>query len=351
MKRGEFMAKIDELLGDIDIKRVSDIHITSGLAPMVRIDGNLIAIHNVVISHETVGEYIKDLMPEKFEEFLDKGEIDFKYNRKGLCNFRVNAFKCRESYAICMRIIKESIPKLSDLSDAPALKYFTELKDGLVLVTGPTGSGKSTTLAAMINEINKTKAKHIITLEEPIEYIYETNKSMINQREIGQDTKSYAMALRAALRQDPDVILVGEMRDPETIEIALRAAQTGHLVFSTLHNMGAANSIYRIINSFEAGHQNEVKIQLSSLLRGVVSQALLPNVSGIGRTAAMEIMVCTSSIKNLIREGNFEQINSFIQMGSKFGMQTMEMDLKRLVNSNIISREEYDIWIRNNKTN
>ncbi|AGF58205.1 twitching motility protein PilT [Clostridium saccharoperbutylacetonicum] len=345
------MAKIDELLDTIDIKRASDIHITSGLTPMVRIDGNLVRANEEIISHDVVGEYIEDLMPEKFEEFLEKGEIDFKYNRKGICNFRVNAFKCRESYAICMRIIKEKIPKLSDISTAEALKEFTELKDGLVLVTGPTGSGKSTTLAAMINEINKNKEKHIITLEEPIEYIHETNRSVINQRDVGEDTKSYAAGLRAALRQDPDVILVGEMRDPETIEIALRAAQTGHLVFSTLHNMGAANSIYRIINSFEAGHQNEVKIQLSSLLRGVVSQVLLPNASGIGRSAAMEIMVCTSSIKNLIREGNFEQINSFIQMGSKFGMQTMEMDLRRLVNNNIISKEEYDTWIRNNKIN
>lgn len=338
------MAKIDELLDHIDIKRASDIHITSGLKPMVRIDGNLISASENHISHQLVAEYIKDLAPGKFDEFLKNGEVDFKYNRPGMGNFRVNAYKGRESFAICLRVIKQAIPKLKDLSIAPALKGFTELKDGLVLVTGPTGSGKSTTLAAMINEINNTKEKHIITLEEPIEYIYETKKSMVNQREIGEDTRSYADALRAALRQDPDVILVGEMRDPETIEIALRAAQTGHLVFSTLHNMGAANSIYRIINSFEAGHQNEIKIQLSSLLRGVISQVLLPNASGMGRTAAMEIMVCTPGIKNLIRDGNFEQINSFIQMGSKFGMQTMEMDLRRLVNSNIISREEYEKW-------
>lgn len=343
------MAKIDRLLDDIDIRHVSDIHITSGLAPMVRIDGKLITAYGDVIPYEVVDEYIKDLVPDKYEEFLENGEIDFKYNRHGMCKFRVNAFKCRESYAICLRVIKESIPRLKDLTTAPALKAFTELNDGLVLVTGPTGSGKSTTLAAMVNEINMTKEKHIITLEEPIEYVYDANKCMINQREVGQDTKSYAMGLRAALRQDPDVILLGEMRDPETIEIALRAAQTGHLVFSTLHNMGAANSIYRIINSFESGHQNEVKIQLSSLLRGVVSQVLLPNASGKGRTAAMEIMVCTSSIKNLIREGNYEQINSFIQMGSKFGMQTIDMDLKRLVNNNIISREQYEIWISNNK--
>ena len=343
------MAKIDKLLMEIDIQKVSDIHITSEAKPMVRIDGNLINAYENTIPHDVVEEYIKDLAPDRYEEFLENGEIDFKYNKPGLCNFRVNAFKCKGSYAICMRVIKENIHKLTDIANASSLKYFTELKDGLVLVTGPTGSGKSTTLAAMINEINTFKEKHIITLEDPIEYVYENKKSMINQREVGQDTKSYAMGLRAALRQDPDVILVGEMRDPETIEIALRAAQTGHLVFSTLHNMGAANSIYRIINSFEAGHQNEIKIQLSSLLRGVVSQVLLPKMSGEGRTAAMEIMVCTPGIKNLIREGNYEQINSFIQMGSKHGMQTIEMDLRRLVNSEVISRGEYEKWIMNNK--
>lgn len=343
------MAKIDKLLDNMDISRVSDIHITSGLIPMVRIDGNLVNAYEDPIPHEVVEEYIKDMVPNKFDEFLKNGEIDFKYNRPGISNFRVNAFKCKGAYAICMRVIKKNIPKLSDISDAKALRNFIELKDGLVLVTGPTGSGKSTTLAAMLNEINLTKKKHIITLEEPIEYIYETKKSMVNQREIGEDTLSYAMGLRAALRQDPDVILVGEMRDSETIEIALRAAQTGHLVFSTLHNMGAANSIYRIINSFESGHQNEVKIQLSSLLRGVISQVLIPNASGKGRTAAMEIMVCTPSIKNLIREGNYEQINSFIQMGAKFGMQTIDTDLRRLVNNNIISREEYEKWVRNNR--
>lgn len=343
------MARIDTLINDMDISNVSDIHITSGLRPMVRIDGNLINVYENSIPHEAVEECIKELIPENFNYFLKNGEIDFKYNRKGIGNFRVNAYKCREGYSICLRVIKEVIPKLKDLTMAPTLKKFTELSDGLVLVTGPTGSGKSTTLAAMVNEINMSKEKHIITLEEPIEYIYENNRSMINQREIGQDTKSYADGLRAALRQDPDVILVGEMRDPETIEIALRAAQTGHLVFSTLHNMGAANSIYRIINSFEAGHQNEVKIQLSSLLKGVVSQILLPNASGVGRVAAMEIMVCTPSIKNLIREGNYEQINSFIQMGSKFGMQTIEMDLRRLVNDNFISRQEYEKWVQNDR--
>lgn len=316
---------------------------------MARIDGDLINIYQEAISHEIVEEYIRSMIPNKFKKFLENGEIDFRYSSRGGSNFRVNAFKCRGTYAICMRVIKNTIPKLSDINDSIVLREFTELKDGLVLVTGPTGSGKSTTLAAMINEINTKQKKHIITLEEPIEYIHETKKSMINQREIGEDTKSYTMGLKSALRQDPDVILVGEMRDRETIEIALRAAQTGHLVFSTLHNLGASNSIYRIINSFDSGHQNEVKIQISSVLRGVVSQILIPNLSGKGRTAAMEIMVCTPSIKNLIREGNYDQIDSFIQMGNKFGMQTIDMDLRRLVNDSVISREEYEKLVRNKK--
>lgn len=339
------MAKIDRWLVDLDIKRISDIHITSGLRPMIRIDGKLVNCHDDIVAHEVVEEYIRELIPEKFEEFINNGEIDFKYNKPGLCNFRVNAFKCKGSYGICMRVINEKIPQLKDLSNIEILSKFTEFNDGLVLVTGPTGSGKSTTLAAMINEINMNKQKHIITLEDPIEYVYENKKSMINQREIGSDTKSYSMGLRAALRQDPDVILVGEMRDLETIEVALRAAQTGHLVFSTLHNMGAANSIYRIVNSFRVEHQNEIKIQLSSLLRGVVSQILIPKESGEGRIAAMEVMVCTPGIRNLIREGSYEQINSFIQMGSKYGMQTIEMDLRKLFDEGFISKEEYDKWI------
>ncbi|MBW6409821.1 type IV pilus twitching motility protein PilT [Clostridium weizhouense] len=341
------MLKIDSLLNNIDIKNASDIHISSGLPPIVRVDGNLKNANNNIISHEMVNEYIKELIPDRYNDFLINGDIDFKYNLDGIGNFRVNAFKCKGNYAICMRVVKQKIPKISDITSAQALKDFTKLNDGLVLVTGPTGSGKSTTLASMINEINNTKEKHIITLEEPIEHIYKNNKSMINQREVGQDTKSYALGLRAALRQDPDVILIGEMRDTETVEVALRAAQTGHLVFSTLHTMGAANSIYRIINSFDNAHQNEIKVQLSSLLRGVISQVLLPNASGEGRTAAVEIMTCTTSIKNLIREGNYEQINSFIQMGAKYGMQTIDMDLKRLVNENIITKEEYFKWQSN----
>lgn len=341
--------KIDTLLSGIDLSRISDIHITSGLAPMVREDGRLVKVYEDAISKEIVKEYLKDLIPERFHIFEENGEVDFKYNSPTYGNFRVNAYKCKDAIGVVMRVIKTVIPKISDISNLPVLRSFTTMKDGLVLVTGPTGSGKSTTLAAMINEINHTQEKHIITLEDPIEYIFETEKCMVNQREVGEDTLSYANGLRAALRQDPDIILLGEMRDPETIEIALRAAQTGHLVFSTLHNMGAVASIYRIINSFDSSHQNEIKIQLSSLLRGVISQVLLPNASGKGRTAAMEVMICTPSIKNLIREGNYEQVGSFIQMGAKFGMQTIEADLRRLVNSSIITRKTYEEWFINNK--
>ena len=342
------MTKIDNFLEKINIEDISDIHITSGLAPMIRKDGKLInAFGNDKLDFNIVDTFIREMAPNRYDDFLLKGEIDFKYISENIGNFRVNAYRCMNSLGIVMRVIKNKIPRLDDISSLTILKEFTELKDGLVLITGPTGSGKSTTLAAMINEINKTQEKHIITLEDPIEYIFKTNKCMINQREIGEDTLSYANGLRAALRQDPDVILLGEMRDPETIEIALRAAQTGHLVFSTLHNMGAVESIYRIVNSFDASNQNEIKIQLSSLLRGVISQVLLPNASGKGRSAAMEVMVCTPGIKNLIREGNFEQINSYIQMGAKHGMNTIDMDLRRLVNDGIISRKEYDKWIKN----
>ncbi len=343
------MAKIDKLLSTIDTKNFSDIHITSGMSPMAREHGRLIKVFEDPISLELVDQYIKDLIPNRYNLFQEKGEVDFKYNSPAYGNFRVNAYKCKDAIGMVMRVIKSAVPKISDITNLPVLKSFTTLKDGLVLVTGPSGSGKSTTLAAMINEINNTQEKHIITLEDPIEYIFETNKCMINQREVGEDTLSYADGLRAALRQDPDIIMLGEMRDTETIEIALRAAQTGHLVFSTLHNMGAVASIYRIVNAFDLNYQNEVKIQLSSLLRGVISQTLIPNASGHGRTAAMEVMVCTPSIKNLIREGSYEQIESFIQMGAKFGMQTIEADLRRLVNSNIISRRDYEEWMRNNK--
>lgn len=342
------MSSMDEVISSLKLDNVSDIHISSGSPLIIRIDGTLKRINNEIITNEQVTQWIKELAPDKFEEFLKEGDIDFKYNTKKNFNFRVNAYKCKDSYSICLRVIKQSIPKITDITNSQTLKDFTKLNDGLILVGGPTGSGKSTTLAAMINEINNTKEKHIITLEDPIEYIYENKRSIINQREIGRDTKNYVMGLRSALRQDPDVILIGEMRDTETIEVALRAAQTGHLVFSTIHTMGAANSIYRIINSFDGKDQNEIKVQLSSLLKGVISQALFPNVIGNGRTAALEIMTCTTSIKNLIREGNYEQINSFIQMGSKYGMQTIEMDLKRLVNENIINKEEYMKWIVNN---
>lgn len=317
---------------------------------MVREDGKLInAFGNDTLDFNSVDEFIREMIPNRYDDFMLKGEIDFKYISEDIGNFRVNAYRCMNSLGIVMRVIKNKIPRLEDISSLNILKDFTQLKDGLVLITGPTGSGKSTTLASMINEINKTQEKHIITLEEPIEYIFKSKKCMINQREIGEDTLTYANGLRAALRQDPDIILLGEMRDPETIKIALRAAQTGHLVFSTLHNMGAVESIYRIVNSFDVRSQNEIKIQLSSLLRGVISQVLLPNASGKGRSAAMEIMVCTPGIKNLIREGNFEQIISYIQMGSKYGMNTMDMDLKRLFAEGIISKSEYEKWIRNSK--
>lgn len=349
MKRGEvdFIIDFKELLEKIDLEDVSDIHISSDLPIMVRKNGELINLENLVIKYEILGEYIKDILNDKYEEFVKNGEIDFRYNKikKG---FRCNAYKSNNRYSMCMRVIKNYIPKLCDINPNKVLYDFLQMDNGLILVSGSTGSGKSTTIAAMIEEINNSQRKHIITLEDPIEYEYRENKCRIDQREIGYDSRSYMSAIKSALRQDPDIIVVGEIRDKETMKIVLRAAQTGHLVLSTLHNDSAVNSIYRILNSFDGAEQEEVKLQLSSLLRGIISQRLFPMKYKNSRVAAMEIMICTDSIKNIIREGNYEQINTFIQMGKRYGMQTLEMDLKRLLNNNIISEESYEKWKQNN---
>ncbi|SQB91677.1 twitching motility protein [Clostridium tetanomorphum] len=232
------------------------------------------------------------------------------------------------------------VPTLSDLNFPPIIKELTSKQRGLVIVTGPTGSGKSTTLAAMINEINANRAAHIVTLEDPIEYLHKHNKSIINQREIGKDTKSYANALKSVLREDPDVILVGEMRDLETISVAITAAETGHLVFSTLHTIGAAKTVDRIIDVFPPYQQQQIKVQLAAVLKGVISQQLIPKIDGNGRVAALEVMVSTPAIQNMIREGKTHQIESSIQTGAKHGMKTMDMCLAELYKKELISYED-----------
>ena len=272
--------------------------------------------------------------------FNELGETDFSYSLSGYGRFRVNAFRQRGTIAIVLRLVADKVPTLEDLKHPEIMKTLSLKPRGLVLVTGPTGSGKSTTLAAMINLINQTEAAHIITMEDPIEYLHRHNKSIVNQREVNTDSISFANALRAALREDPDVILVGEMRDAETVSTAITAAETGHLVFATLHTSDAAQTIDRIIDTFPPHQQQQVKSQLSMILQGIISQQLLPLKDGSGRIAALEILVATPAIRNLIREGKTHQILSSVQTGAKYGMQTMDMALRDLVQKNLVEFEE-----------
>lgn len=330
---------LQELLSKTIEMKASDLHLTVGLPPTIRCNGRLVQIGTDRLLPKDVEEFSKEILKEKYEEYLSIGEFDTSYSAQGIGRFRVNVFKQRNSDAIAIRVIALKIPTLDELRHPAVLKDIVTKKRGLVLVTGPTGSGKSTTLAAMINEINNTRQAHIITLEDPIEYLHKHNMCIVNQREIGKDSKSYESALKAILREDPDVILVGEMRDLETISIAITAAETGHLVFSTLHTIGAAKTIDRIIDVFPPHQQQQVKIQLSSVLEAVVSQQLVPNIESNGRVAALEIMVTTPGIQNLIREGKTHQIESAVQTGNKYGMKTMDMAIAELYKKGVISME------------
>ena len=287
---------------------------------------------------EDTEAYAKEILQDAYEKYDAIGEYDTSYSIHGKGRFRVNIYKQRNSTALAIRVISLDMPTLDSLGYPETLKDICNLKRGLVLVTGPTGSGKSTTLAALINEINSNRESHIITIEDPIEFLHKHNKSIVNQREIGKDTLSYERALKAALREDPDVILIGEMRDLETISTAITAAETGHLVFSTLHTIGAAKTIDRIVDVFPPHQQEQIKIQLASVLQIIISQQLVETIDG-ERTASLEIMVATPAIKNLIREGKTHQIESSIQTGSKYGMRTMDMELANLYREGIITQE------------
>ncbi|MCI6278117.1 MAG: type IV pilus twitching motility protein PilT [Clostridium sp.] len=330
---------LKELL-DITInKKASDLHLTVGTPPVIRVNGELKVLDYDKLSAEDTKRYAKEILGESYDKYKEEGEIDTSYSIGGMGRFRVNIFTQRNSTAIAIRVIPLKVSTLDELGHPKVLKDLVEKKRGLVVVTGPTGSGKSTTLAAMINEINDTRSAHIVTLEEPIEYLHKHNKSIINQREIGKDTKNYRIALKSALREDPDVILIGEMRDLETISIAITAAETGHLVLSTLHTIGAAKTIDRIIDVFPQHQQQQIRLQLSAVMQGIVCQQLLPRKDEKGRIAALEIMMATPAIQSLIREGKTHQIESLIQTGSKYGMKTMDMALVELYKSNIISEE------------
>ncbi len=318
----------------------SDLHITVGVPPVVRINGELQWLNQAALTPALVEKLIKQILTTKQLELLEeKKQIDLSFSQSGYGRFRVNVYKQRGSLGAAFRTVMNRIPSLGELGLLPEIEDLSRKRRGLILVTGPTGSGKSTTLAYMINLINQERKSHIITLEDPIEYLYKHDKSIINQREIGGDVSSFADGLRAALRQDPDIILVGEMRDLETIAIAVTAAETGHLVLSTLHTVGAAKTIDRIVDVFPPHQQQQIKVQLSTVLEGIVCQQLLPKADGSGRVPAIEVMIANSAIRNLIREGKTYQIQNVIQTGSKAGMQTMDNSLMNLFKSGLISKE------------
>ncbi len=333
------MYTLKELLEKTILYKASDLHLTANLPPMIRKNGMLSSLGEEILSIDDLRNLSQEILGNKFEKYNEIGEMDSSYSLDGIGRFRVNVFRQLESDAIAIRSITLDVPTLEELNHPSIVKELANKKRGLVLVTGPTGSGKSTTLAAMINEINSTRSENIITLEDPIEYIHKHKKSIINQREIGRDSKSYKNALRAALREDPDVILIGEMRDLETISIAITAAETGHLVLSTLHTIGATQTIDRIIDVFPPYQQQQIRIQLASVLQGIISQKLIPTVDNSERVAALETMIINPAIQNQIREGKTHQIQSVIQTGSKFGMKTMDMYLVDLINLGVIDKE------------
>lgn len=333
---------IDELLGVALERGASDLHIVVGAPPKYRINGELVAIrgYNTLTPEITKSLLTPLISSEQVAFFEQDGDLDFAYAIRGRGRFRVNMYKQRGTYAGVFRALSNKIPSVDELSIPRSVIELSDKKRGLVLVTGPTGSGKSTTLASLIGEINKKYAKNIITLEDPIEYLHKHGRSNVSQREMGVDSKSFSSALRAALREDPDVILVGEMRDFETISTAITAAETGHLVFSTLHTIGAAATIDRIIDTYPVKQQGQARSQLSSIIEGVISQQLVPLADGSGRVAVFEVMTGTIAVRSLIREGKTEQLGGVIQTNSRVGMQLLDDNLVRLVKSGQITSEK-----------
>lgn len=334
------MIFINELLKETVARKASDLHITVRMPPIIRVNGELTALTGQPLSPEDTENLVHQMMGQRqLEQLAEEGECDFSFSVAGLGRFRVNVYKQRGTYSAAIRALPAQPPAIDSLGLPGVVRQLAETNVGIVLVTGPTGSGKSTTLAAMIDYINEHRSCHILTMEDPIEYLHKHKKSIVNQREIGSDTKSYAAALRAALREDPDVILVGEMRDLETIAIAMTAAETGHLVLSTLHTIGAARTIDRIVDVFPPHQQQQIRVQLSMVIQGVISQQLMPRADGTGRVVAVETMLATPAIRNLIRENKTYQIISAMQTGSRLGMKTMDSAIQELYSKGIITKE------------
>ncbi|HEV2592929.1 MAG TPA: type IV pilus twitching motility protein PilT [Gaiellaceae bacterium] len=332
---------IDELLARTVDLGASDLHVTVGSAPAARVRGELVTFPGDALDADTTRALLyRILTTEQQKRFEIDRQLDFSYGVPGAGRFRVNVYQQRESVAAAFRVIPAELKTLEELGLPDGLRSLTQLPRGLVVVTGPTGSGKSTTLAALIDEINRTRTDHIMTIEDPIEFLHRHKRCIVNQREIGVDATSFGAALRAALRQDPDVILLGEMRDLETISTALTAAETGHLVFGTLHTQSAPSTIDRVIDVFPAEQQEQVRTQLAGALQGVVTQTLLPTADGRGRAAALEILLPDDAIRNLIRQGKIAQTYSYMQTGSRAGMQTMEQSLADLVTRQVVAPDE-----------
>ncbi|WP_235843453.1 type IV pilus twitching motility protein PilT, partial [Cellulomonas algicola] len=332
---------IDEVLAEMVRLNASDVHFTSGSSPMVRVAGSLRPLEQFApLTPEPLRRSLFAILTQKQREKFEANlELDLSYSVRGLARFRVNLYQQRESIGAAFRVIPYEIKPLEDLGVPPVVGTFAGMPRGLVLVTGPTGSGKSTTLAAIVDLANRTREDHIMTVEDPIEFLHRHKKSLINQREVGQDTHSFANALKHVLRQDPDIILVGEMRDLETISVALTAAETGHLVFATLHTQDAAQTIDRVIDVFPSHQQAQVRTQLAGAIQGVVCQTLCKRSDGPGRVVATEVLVATPAIRNLIREGKTHQIYSAMQAGAQQGMHTLDQHLADLVKSNRITYE------------
>lgn len=337
---------IEDLMTDLVKAGGSDLHLAAYQPPYGRFNGQLRPmLEEVVLSEEQCNKLIFSLLNNSQRKHLEQNwELDCSYGLRGVARFRVNVYRQRGTYAACLRALGDSIPALDSLGLPPVVEETSRKPKGLILVTGPTGSGKTTTLAALLNHINQTRAEHILTIEDPIEFTYKNSKSVIHQREVNEDTRSFANALRAALREDPDVILVGELRDLETIQLAISAAETGHLVFGTLHTSSAAQTVDRMVDVFPSGQQTQIRVQLSSSLLAVFSQTLCkrvrPTPGQFGRVMAQEIMINTPAIANLIREGKTAQIYSQIQTGAKEGMFTLERSLANLVQEEAISQAE-----------